>query len=85
VKTIADANNVCGGDIIVIPYSDVSWTSLFTKVGGIISESGGMLSHSAIIARELNIPAVVAVRNAMNIKDGSSLLLDGDLGEVKIG
>jgi phosphohistidine swiveling domain-containing protein len=85
VKTIADAINVGEGDIIVIPYSDVSWTSLFTKVGGIISESGGMLSHSAIIARELNIPAVVAVRNAMNIKDGSSLLLDGDLGEIKIG
>jgi len=84
VKTIAEANNVCEGDIIVIPYSDVSWTSIFTKVGGIISESGGMLSHSAIIARELNIPAVVAVRNAMKIEEGATLLLDGDLGEVII-
>lgn len=84
IKSIADINKVCKGDIIIIPYSDVSWASLFNNVKGIVSESGGMLSHCAIIARELKLPAVVAVRGAMSIKDGSTVLVDGDLGEVKI-
>jgi hypothetical protein len=44
------------GDILIIPYSDVGWTPLFSKAGAVISESGGMLSHSSIIAREYHIP-----------------------------
>jgi pyruvate,water dikinase len=68
----------------VIPYSDVSWTTLFHKVKGIISESGGMLSHCAIIARECKIPAVVSVKGALNLKDGSNVSIDGDSGEIRV-
>jgi glycerol-3-phosphate acyltransferase PlsY/phosphohistidine swiveling domain-containing protein len=69
-------------EILVIPYSDVSWTPLFPGVKGIISESGGMLSHCSIIAREFGIPAVVSVHNALQIPDGTLVAIDGDKGEV---
>jgi phosphoenolpyruvate synthase/pyruvate phosphate dikinase len=84
VRNFGDAHKVSEGDIIVIPYSDVSWTTLFHKVKGIISESGGMLSHCAIIARECKIPAVVSVKGALNLKDGSHVLIDGDSGEIRV-
>jgi pyruvate,water dikinase len=84
VRNFEDAHKVNEGDIIVIPYSDVSWTTLFHKVKGIISESGGMLSHCAIIAREYRIPAVVSVKGALNLKDGTQVMIDGDSGEIRI-
>ena len=85
VKNFEDANEVCEGDIIVIPYSDVSWTTLFHKVKGIISESGGILSHCSIVARECGIPAVVSVKGALSLKDGSQVFIDGDSGEITVG
>ncbi len=48
-----------------------------------MSEAGGMLSHSSIIAREYGIPAVVSVPGAMSIEDGTQLLVDGYKGEVR--
>jgi pyruvate,water dikinase len=72
------------GDVLVIPYSDVSWTPLFTKAGAVISESGGMLSHSSIIAREYNIPAVVSTKGSLQLQDGTQVTVDGYKGEVLI-
>jgi phosphohistidine swiveling domain-containing protein len=72
------------GDILIIPYSDVGWTPLFSKAKAVISESGGMLSHSSIIAREYHIPAVVSVRGACNIKDGTILTVNGYTGQIEI-
>lgn len=72
------------GDILIIPYSDVGWTPLFNKAGAVISESGGMLSHSSIIAREYHIPAVVSVKGACNIKDGTILTVNGYTGQIEV-
>ena len=72
------------GDIIVIPYSDVGWTPLFVKAGAVISESGGMLSHSSIIAREYHIPAIVSVSHAMQLKDGQQISMNGFTGDIVI-
>jgi pyruvate,water dikinase len=72
------------GDVLVIPYSDVSWTPLFTKAGAVIAESGGMLSHSSIIAREYNIPAVVSTKESLKLLDGTLVTVDGYKGEVLI-
>jgi len=66
----------------VIPYSDVGWTPLFARAGAVIAESGGILSHSSIIAREYNIPAVVSVKAAMNLPDGALVEVDGYKGLV---
>lgn len=73
------------GAVLVIPYSDVSWTPLFAKAGAVIAESGGMLSHSSIVAREFGLPAVVSVTHACRIlEDGAQVVVDGFKGIVKV-
>ena len=51
--------------------------------GAIVAESGGLLSHSSIVAREFGIPCVVSVAGAMRIPDGSVVRVDGFTGEVQ--
>ncbi len=82
VKGIEDFHKVRNGDVLVMPYSDVGWTPLFAKASAVIAESGGMLSHSSIIAREYHIPAVVSVKGAMRLKDNMLVSVDGFRGEV---
>lgn len=72
------------GDVLVIPYSDIGWAPLLAKAGAVVSESGGLLSHSSIIAREYGIPAVVSVIGAMGIPDSCMVSVDGYKGEVLI-
>jgi len=84
VNGLADFVKIEDGAILVIPYSDVSWTPLFARAGGIIAEAGGMLSHSAIVAREFGIPAVVSVAGAMQICDGVLVSMNGFTGEISI-
>jgi pyruvate,water dikinase len=83
IRSIAEYEQVQEGDVLVIPFSDVSWTPLFSKVGAVVAESGGILSHSSIVAREHNLPAVVSVNNACQLlSNGTIVLIDGVLGEV---
>jgi len=85
VKVVAgqeDFRKVEPNDIIVIPYSDIGWTPLFTRAGAVITESGGLLSHSSIIAREYQIPAVVSVTGCMKLKDGQRVSVNGFTGEI---
>jgi phosphohistidine swiveling domain-containing protein len=84
VRGIKDFAKVEPGSVLVIPYSDVGWTPLFTRAGALIAESGGILSHSSIIAREYNIPAVVSVSGACQLKDNTLVSVDGYLGEIVI-
>jgi pyruvate,water dikinase len=84
VNSLADFTRMNSGAVLVIPYSDVGWTPLFLKAGGVVSESGGMLSHSSIIAREFGIPAVVSISNATRLLDGEMVTVDGYQGEVII-
>jgi pyruvate,water dikinase len=82
VRGVSDFPKLVQGDVLVIPYSDVGWTPLFAKAGAVIAESGGILSHSSIIAREYNIPAVVSVKAAMDLPDGALVEVDGFKGLV---
>jgi pyruvate,water dikinase len=84
IRGIGEFQKLEPGDVLIIPYSDVSWTTLFSKAGAVIAESGGMLSHSSIIAREYNIPAVVSVPGAMQLVDDCMVSIDGYKGEVLI-
>jgi pyruvate,water dikinase len=73
-------------DVLVVPFMDVGWTPLFSVVGGIVAETGGQLSHSAIVAREYGLPAVVGVRGATNIlQDGQPVTVDGGRGRIYLG
>lgn len=73
------------GKIIVAKMTDPGWVFLLSNSKGIISEKGSLLSHTAIISRELKIPAVVGVKDAFDlIKDGDIIELDGNTGTITI-
>ncbi|UCC76766.1 MAG: phosphoenolpyruvate synthase, partial [Anaerolineales bacterium] len=73
-------------DILVVPFTDVGWTPLLSGIGGIVAETGGQLSHTAIVAREYGLPAVVSVRQATRlIQDGQRVTVDGNSGRVYLG
>ena len=82
VHGIADFAKVEEGDVLAIPFSDVGWTPLFAKAGAVVAESGGMLSHSSIVAREYGIPCVVSVDGAMRMPEGAIVTVDGYRGVV---
>jgi pyruvate,water dikinase len=83
IQSLSQFEQLQPGDVLVIPYSDVSWTPLFSKAGAVVAESGGILSHSSIVAREHQLPAVVSVTGACQLlTDGMMVLIDGYKGEV---
>ena len=84
VKSSADFAKVSPGDIVAIPYSDVGWAPLFAVAGGVVAESGGMLSHSSILTRELGIPCIVSAVGAMQLPDGVRVTIDGLAGVVVV-
>lgn len=74
------------GEILVCEMTTPAWTPLFAIAGGIVTETGGALSHPAITAREYGIPAVVALDGAMaKIRDGQTITINGGTGEVTLG
>ena len=73
------------GDILVTQSTDPGWTPIFAKLGGLIMETGGQLSHGAVIAREYGLPAVTGVAMiTRRLKDGQLVKLDGTSGRVTI-
>ena len=73
------------GEILVAPYTDPGWTPYFLSAAGIVTDMGGLLSHSSIVAREYGIPAVVNTGTATShIRTGQMLRVDGSLGEVRL-
>jgi len=72
------------GDVMVCPMTSPVWSVLFPSIGALVTDTGGLLSHPAIIAREYRIPAVVATGNATSLlKDGDSVTVDGTTGKVE--
>lgn len=84
VHSIAESGGLDDGDVLVVPFSDVAWTPLFTRAGAIVAEAGGVLSHSSIVAREACIPAIVSVERACARLSGKRVRVDGNMGRVTI-
>jgi len=73
------------GDVLVCPATTPMWSVLFANVGALVTNTGGILSHPAIIAREYRVPAVVATGNATSLlTDGQTVTVNGDTGTVEI-
>jgi pyruvate,water dikinase len=73
------------GEILVCPGTDPSWTPLFLTAGGLIMETGGMMTHGAVVAREYGIPAIVGVdRATLRLHTGQLIRLDGSSGKIVI-
>ena len=80
-----DPNLDVRGKILVVHHIDPGWTLLFTQAAGIVAERGNALSHAAIIAREIGIPAIVAVERATaELKSGDVITINGILGTISI-
>jgi phosphoenolpyruvate synthase/pyruvate phosphate dikinase len=73
------------GEILVCDASDPSWSALFLIAAAVVVDVGGPLSHGAIVARELGIPAVINTRSAMRtLRDGDKVRVDGTAGVVTV-
>ena len=86
VKIVLNPMNteVEDGDIVVTKSTDPSWVMVFPLLKGLIVEKGSLLSHSAIISREMNIPAIVGVQGAVTaLKTGDFVQFDGSTGIIK--
>ncbi len=80
----APTEQLAAGTVLVAEATDASWSPLFVAAAAIVVERGGPLSHAAILARELGIPAVLNVAGATRRLDGLTLTVDGDQGCVVI-
>ena len=73
------------GEILVAERTDPGWVPLYPALSGILIERGSMLSHSAVVAREMGIPTIVGVTGLTNrLRDGQTVRMDGRLGTVEV-
>jgi len=80
-----DGDQIQPGEILVTVTTNVGWTPLFPRLAAIVTDVGAPLSHAAIVAREMGIPAVVGCGNAtMNLKTGDRIRVDGGKGIVTL-
>ncbi|HET7737724.1 MAG TPA: PEP-utilizing enzyme, partial [Tepidiformaceae bacterium] len=85
VMSIAESSRLHHGEILVAPTTAPPWTPLFATAAAVVTDTGGVLSHCAIVAREYGIPAAVGVPGATSIiKDGMTIEVDGSRGTVRI-
>jgi pyruvate,water dikinase len=71
------------GAVLVARTTNPAWTPLFYKAAAVITESGGPLSHGAVTAREIGLPAVMSVRAALeSLVNGQIVTVDGNSGRV---
>jgi rifampicin phosphotransferase len=73
------------GEILVCPGTDPSWTPLFLSAAGLVMETGGMMTHGAVVAREYGIPAIVGVDQATRrLQTGQKIRINGSTGQITV-
>ena len=82
VHSPRDAGDLGTGYVLVCPSTDPSWTPLFVGACGLVLEQGGTLSHGAVVAREMGLPAVVLPAATRLVEDGEEITIDGHRGAV---
>jgi phosphohistidine swiveling domain-containing protein len=85
VRTIDEFDQVRDGDILVCQMTNPAWVVLFTKIAGLVTDTGGTTSHPAVLAREFGIPAVIGTSVAtQRIATGDRVRVNGSTGQVEI-
>jgi pyruvate,water dikinase len=85
VQGAGEFDRVQAGDIVVCPSSNPSWVPIFAIAAGLVTDTGGVLSHAAVVAREYGLPAVVGTGDGTSrIPDGQMVEIDGTLGTVRL-
>ena len=86
ILTPESFDSVKPGDVLVTRTTNPSWAPLFGTIGALVADSGGVLSHGAIVARELSLPAVMGTKLGTSvIKTGDIITVDGNTGTVNFG
>jgi pyruvate,water dikinase len=87
-RTAADADEALErlepGDVLVVRATSPAFNAVLTIAGAIVTADGGALSHAAVLARELGIPAVVGAPGALSITDGATVEVDATRGSVRV-
>jgi pyruvate,water dikinase len=74
-----------GGYVLVCPTTDPAWVPLFVRAKGLVMETGGVLSHGAIVAREFGLPAVAGLPGVTRrLRTGQAVRVDGGRGTVTV-
>jgi rifampicin phosphotransferase len=85
LESAAEGQRLQPGEILVAATTNVGWTPLFPRAAAVVTDVGAPLSHAAIVARELGIPAVVGTGNATSrLRDGDRVRVDGTRGVVEV-
>ncbi|RCK75968.1 MAG: Phosphoenolpyruvate synthase [Candidatus Ozemobacter sibiricus] len=85
LRSIEEVDTLQRGEILVTPFTDPGWTPAFHLLGGVVTETGGILSHAAVISREYGIPAVLNLPGASGrLRTGQRVRLDGSAGTVEL-
>ncbi len=78
VQSAQELSRVQPGEILIAPATDPAWTPVFARIAGLVVERGGVLSHSAVVAREYHLPAVAGIPGIVNeIRNGEMIEVDG--------
>ena len=85
VRDLSEASKLKPGDVLVCEMMMPAWTPLFSTVAAVVADTGGRLSHCAIVSREYGLPCVVGTAvGTVVIEDGMTLTVDGSAGVVRI-
>ena len=84
-RRLEEINKVEKGDILITVATDPGWTTVFSIIGGVVVETGGVVAHAVMISREYGIPCVANLTQACDlIPDGQMITVDGNSGRVVI-
>ena len=84
IHSPAEFGRLAAGDVLVCPYTNPAWTTLFQRAAAVVVDSGGPGSHAAIVAREYGIPAVMGTgTGTTTLTDGQLVTVDGSTGRVR--
>ena len=85
VESLDEFDLVQPGEVLVCRMTNPAWVVLFTKIGGLVTDAGGMAAHPAVVAREFSLPAVVGTSNAtQRIRTGQRVRVNGATGIVDV-
>jgi pyruvate,water dikinase len=85
VMTVDDFDDVADGDVLVCQMTNPAWVVLFTKIAGLVTDTGGTTSHPAVLSREFGIPAVVGTSVATKrIRTGDRIRVNGSTGTIEV-
>jgi pyruvate,water dikinase len=85
VRSPAEFDTLQNGDVLVAPATAPAWTPLFARAAAVVTDTGGVLAHTSLVAREYGIPAVVGTGDATaRLRNGQVVTVDGTTGAVEV-